>query len=153
MTKESSLDLTKKYYQAKPRIKPTGLWYSINNEWFKWCRGEMFEWIKGWSYSLEVDTSDILIITNNNELKNFCDKYTLNLGKYLYYIDWLRVTQKYKGIELQNYHTLKWDCWTVKEFNTLIWVYGWDVSGGCVWDLSIIENYKRYSTKKYANKS
>ena len=87
--------------------------------------------------------STILTISNPEELNNFCKKYTKAFQYYSYFqaIDWWEVAKKYGGIELLNYHTLKWQ----SDMMAPIWVNGWDVNGGCVWDLKAIKNVREYA--------
>ncbi|HUW66511.1 MAG TPA: hypothetical protein VMW20_00500 [Candidatus Nanoarchaeia archaeon] len=151
MTKKPSLDLTRKYdinkYINKYPFKPNGLWYSIDNEWYEWCAGEMPDWIKGWSYSLEIDTANVLIISTTFQLNKFLEKYQEKTTQYIYSIDWYKVSRDYTGIEIQRYHHLKYMCdRNIDGFSKLVWLYGWDVSGGCIWDMSVIEKVKRYAT-------
>ena len=150
MSSANSLDLTTKYYPARSSpLKPTGLWYSINNEWLEWCSGNMPDWVKGWSYLLEMDMSDILILSTTKDLKEFNDAYMKKLSQYCYSIDWWKVSRDYPGIEIQKYHHLKWmSDKNLNDFSQLLWLYGWDVSGGCVWDLSLVKAAKRKRTNR-----
>ena len=152
-TNESDLDITKQYYQGKYDFKPTGLWYGMNSEWLDWCKDEMPEWIKKWSYSLEIDMSSILIISNIEELIKFCKTYN-RIVQHIHLIDWREVAQDYKGIELINYDILRWADFAMKEFNSHTWVYSWDVNGGCIWDMGAIQDFeKSLITKEHADKS
>ena len=81
--------------------------------------------------------SDILIISNNDELDTFCNTYSTE-AEPLNPIDWQKVSEDYKGIELINYQSLKASLTQVDQFLTRIWVTAWDVNGGCIWDMSVI---------------
>ena len=146
-SKESSLDLNIEYYQVADKFKPVGIWYGINNDWLEWCVNEMPHWIYEYVYKLNVDISNILIITNKQELKEFINEYENKLYAGIYGVDWWKVSRDFTGIELQNYNVLRW---TEGLSNFHIWLSEWDVNGGCIWDLSVIKNIKRRKThKKY----
>jgi len=131
-----------KYYPQKRDLKPDGLWYGINNEWLDWCCGEMPDWIKKYLFELDIDETDILIISSKNDLTEFCKKYRYDTSTE---INWKEVRDDYKGIEIENYHDLKWS-------NNLslssVWFYIWDVSGGCIWDLTALNGFTRIDTPK-----
>jgi len=137
-----TLCLEKKYLQGIYKLKPCGLWYSINNEWLKWCKSEMPSWITKFKFELNINTSNILIISNISELQSFCSeyKYKLNPFKSLDYIEWARVSKNYDGIEIRNYDNLKYD--RNLDYKN-VWVYGWDISSGCIWNLQALKNYNK----------
>jgi hypothetical protein len=151
MTSENGLDLTKRYHRESTPLKPNGLWYSINDEWKDWCKSEMPEWIKGWTYHLKVDTSNMLILSTVYQLKEFVDQYSKKLDKYLFIINWWRVSQDYSGIEIRRYNHLRYmrDQFegSLKDFNKYTWLHAWDVSGGCIWDLNAVKSCRRYKTR------
>ena len=145
MTNENSLDLTQKYDQGKLDFKPTGLYYSIGHAWREWCESEMPEWVKPWNFYLYMNNSKILLITNTHQLREFCDKYMKKFFKYTYLIDWHEVSKSYSGIEFQRYNNLKYMSNRGDDYAKYLWLYGWDVSGGCIWDLDVIKNVRRYA--------
>ena len=147
MTNADQLDLNKSYYGNKQRnlSKPNGLWYSWNNEWLDWCTSEMPDWKKPWLFYLYPILDDVLIISNTSELIQFQKDYAYkNYDVSAFMIKWKLVAKDYKGIEIRNYHSLKWNDYTQSRFMEYIWLAGWDVSGGCIWDLSIIKKVRRY---------
>ena len=130
--------LDKAYEQKAMNFKPRGLWYSIDFEWFEWCVGNMPNWIKRYMHTIELYESDILIISDIMELENFQRKYMERLlNSQFGIINWAEVTKKYKGIEIRNYYKLKELTDVGLDF---MWLYGWDVSSGCIWDLSAIKS-------------
>lgn len=126
-----TLDLQRNYTQ-EIKAKPRGLWYAIDHEWLRWCAGEMPHWVKKYAHSLDVDTKDILIISDVSELYKFHKKYYKEWG-----IRWDKIAGEYKGIEIQNYYHLKNETRYGTDF---LWLYGWDVPSGCIWDLSIVND-------------
>jgi hypothetical protein len=147
MSNSEEINLNKVYHLKEYAFKPNGLWYAENNEWFRWCHSEMPHWIKPNIFELDIDMSKILVLSNVRGLKLFNYAYSKSISGDLQMIDWAKVQKEYKGIEIRNYYDLKWNH-DLREFN--IWFYGWDVPGGCIWDLSAIRRIKKYSTpKKY----
>ena len=48
------------------------------------------------------------------------------------YIDWIKVSKQYSGIEINPYqHSNRY---------TSMWYYGWDVASGCIWKNDLIKN-------------
>jgi hypothetical protein len=138
------IQLTRTYTKEKGFGKPTGLWYSIDGEWEDWCRDNMDHWIKKHDIELVIDESRMLVIETFIQLESFCKKYTIhkeNHWETWNTIDWKKVKEDYSGIEIRNYHELKWhnNSWS---WMHCTWLYGWDVSSGCIWDLSIIKASK-----------
>ena len=116
--------------QDDKRLKPKGLWYGIDNEWLDWCN-EMPGWIHQHNYTLKLDMSKILLITNSVQLDRFTDEYKiypLSVAKFLLFIDWKKIALKYSGIEINPY------LWERRLDMNSTWYYGWDCASGCVWN-------------------
>jgi len=136
--------------------KPDGFWYACGDEWIRWVKAEMPRWKGSYLYSVTLDYSRILKITNEQELLAFTDEYgsyrdhsspydkarklkkksatKLAFEKKYRYINWQQVAEKYAGIEICPYigtQRLK-----------MIWYYGWDVASGCIWDTSAVKGLK-----------
>lgn len=135
---ETIITTGRNYQQKQDAFKPFGLWYAINNEWLEWCEYEMPNWIKKYQFKLEVDLSKILVISNIFELQLFYDEYK-NDNAILGGIHWHKVAEKYCGIEMINYGILKYD--NKLEYDT--WLYGWDVSSGCIWDMKALIGFNK----------
>jgi hypothetical protein len=124
----------KSYSQSREqRYKPKGLWYGINGGWREWCENESMDWVYKNNFLVEIDTSNILVINNYQQLVGFSNKYFMNYhGLLREFIDWERVSQEFYGIEIYPY------IWQARlEFT---WYYGWDCASGCVWDKRAIKN-------------
>jgi hypothetical protein len=141
MSSSETIDFNKTYSKTAVDFKPKGLWYAINDEWLEWCFSEMPHWIKGCVFELDMDLSKILIIKTGKELDVFITAYETDPYNFCSGINWSQVKKDYKGIEIVNYHKLKWSL-TNPMFQT--WFYGWDVSGGCIWDLSVLKSVTKY---------
>ena len=126
--------------------KPSGLWYSIDGEWEDWVKSNT-NWDVGKNkIRIDVDTSDMYVILTREDLLNFTKKYIVIEGG-LRNIDWKRVAKDYKGIEIP-YYIKRWGHVVDYDSNGLIhsnitdnlWYSMWDVSSGCIWDMSVIKN-------------
>lgn len=145
-TNFKEIRLNKTYSQTETDFKPKGLWYAIDDEWLQWCSDNMVHWIKKYLFELDIDISQLLIISTQKELNIFNEKYKLNLYERIGSINWDSVKKDYKGIEIINYNNLKYSHYNDNTFYS--YFYGWDVSGGCIWDLSIINNTTKYPITK-----
>ena len=152
-TQEESIYLSRKYKQGQS-LKPNGLWYSIGTEWISWCFSEMRHWIEKYSHEIEIDYKNILIIETPKDIEDFEKTYgfeidtTLRSGFSYFQIDWDKVTKDYSGIEIRNYNEIR--CGEILGKRSLsrgLWISAWDVSSGCIWDLSCITSVKRHETK------
>lgn len=152
-TSRKKLDLALTYKQdEKYEFKPKGLWYSIDGEWLEWCEGNMPHWVKPRNIEIELDESKIIIIETAKQLRDFEERFGYDMispikgitACRLMQVRWSKVAECYSGIEIRNYHKIKWS----GDLNWSTWFYGWDISGGCIWDLSIINSYCLIKTKK-----
>ena len=140
-TISTEVDLKRTYTLTKEyNLKPHGLWYSIDNEWIEWCKNNMPSFIRPNSFNLEINLNECIVISTEEELVNFNNKY-----KKIYYdsivgLDLVKLKEDYKGIEIRNYNDL-YDYRMELEY---MWFYGWDVSSGCIWDLSILTKVEQY---------
>ncbi len=150
-TNSKTIILSNRHYpqEADRRMyKPTGLWYSLDNEWFEWCQSESFGGIHKYTFSLDIDTSKVCIIETKQQLISFFNRYKREpwKGATHYSIDWLLVSMDYSGCEIRNYHELKWSDAIPMLSNT--WLWGWDVSSGCIWDLTALKSFTKHKTSK-----
>jgi hypothetical protein len=131
-TTMNTVDTNKKYSQNDVFDKPKGMWYALGGAWN--------EFIKHWDHTYEyqnvfyvdIDYTNILRINTEEKLKNFVEQYNLKPERKGYYIDWIKVSQDYKGLEIipMRYES------RLKYF----WYYYWDIPSGCIWDTSAIKN-------------
>ena len=133
MTGESELEPGRKYYQGKMEMKPNGLWYALDNDWLEWCSGEMPHWVQKYLFSFTVDLTNILILSNIEEVRKFCDEYEKPIFESITAVDWWKVSQEYAGIEICNYHKLKWEVFSSEHRLMSTWLYGWDGKGSILW--------------------
>jgi hypothetical protein len=59
-------------------------------------------------------------------------------------IDWEKVKLDYSGIEVINFEELNFAC----SFLAVIWLHRWDMSSGCIWDLSAVDWINRDEVKR-----
>jgi hypothetical protein len=111
-------------------FKPNGLWYGIGSSWIDWVRREMPEWEKEDAYLLELDKSNMIVISNYEELLNFHKEFKSENG----YIDWSVVASKYDGIEIAPH--IREARWKINWYST------WDVASGCIWTSNVIKSSK-----------
>lgn len=129
-------------YNQKKKIgdKPDGFWYDIDKSWLKWCKKGRKPFVKDYLFKIDIDTSNIFIVTGKSELE-YLDKYYGYKNHCMQVIDWELMSVKYTGIEIRNYQKLKDEIIRMSEkYN---WLWHWDLSSGCIWDLSIINNVKK----------
>lgn len=140
-TTSNSIDLSRTYGISR-HTKPYGLWYSIESEWRDWCESEMPQWIKPNWFSVDLDMEKILVIQTQFELSSFQKKYK-RFNSFCVEIDWEKVKKNYSGIEILNYHELKRFSRVSGGVCDFIWLYGWDINSGCIWDLSCVRSVQK----------
>ena len=145
-TISKEVDLKRTYPLYKDyHLKPHGLWYSIDTEWIEWCKDNQPSFIKPNSFNLEINLNECIVISTEKELVDFNKEYTIE--SYYKYIDWNVVRKKFKGIEIRNYKEL----YEYRYNFDYLWFSGWDVSSGCIWDLSIINKVEPYLDLSLSN--
>jgi hypothetical protein len=146
-------------YSMIEKLKPSGIWYAIDNDWIDWCSSEIPHWIGRYQQVLQIDHSRILVLKSIDDIKTFISKYKVEphpLLKFMWYINWKAVASEYAGIEIHNYREIKWgEGYDFNRYQDLgLWFSAWDVSSGCIWDLSAIRSYhwavtpRRYRTMR-----
>lgn len=146
-----------RYREMEVTMKPNGLWYSIDWSWVDWCKDNT-----GWThrnhFELEIDLTKVLLIDTGNKLKEFAKNFgeipewqkelaNSDAMKKLWdnpkrdYINWKQVAEKYSGIEINPYHRM--------QRRDYLWVSGWDVSSGCIWNLELIKSVKQIEKNNY----
>lgn len=138
MSKEKEIEFIAPLFQTYD-VKPKGLWYAIGYESIEWCKNEMPEWIEPYLHEIIVDESKILIISNIRQFEEFEDKFGRVVKPFDFnYIDWIKVSEKYSGIEINPY------LWAKRLHSKSIWYYGWDIASGCIWKSDAIIDIKFY---------
>lgn len=139
MSSFGGIEFEPKEQLSTPEFKPKGLWYGIGTSWIDWVRNEMPEWEKDNLFKLDIDESKIIKITNDKELLDFSDKFSIKHlnSNYITAIEWSEVSKEYGGIEITPYlHSMRMD-------NRVFWYYGWDVASGCIWGGDVIKGIKK----------
>lgn len=131
-------------YPQDAFFKPHGLWYSFNDEWLQRCMQGMRDRIRKYKYTLDIDLSNILIISTIEELTEFNNKYSDE--KLMYLFDWNKIAQLYDGIEFRNYNQL---CHINKDvFLKTMWIRSLDVSSGCIWNLKCLKSFEKIEVEE-----
>lgn len=142
MSGSFELDFSVKYQQVghETSFKPSGLWYSLDNEWEEWCESNMPEWVKPYHHILYLDESRLCVIDSLNSLSEFEGEFLIKENSHFEFwvVDWGKVTKKFSGIEIRNYYTMKASS-SFSEYRKRMWFFGPDVNGGCIWDLSCVK--------------
>ena len=122
--------------------KPVGTWYALGEEWAKWLSSDMPEWWNRYDriYMIDLDYSNILRLNTIQKMRKFESEYSAS-GNFEGYglvkgIDWSKVKQHYKGIEIIPYQ------WNMRADSRNQWYHSWDVGSGCVWSASAIKGVR-----------
>tara|TARA_Y100000389_G_C17408616_1_gene489536 strand:- start:649 stop:1170 length:522 start_codon:yes stop_codon:yes gene_type:complete len=145
-------------YKQRICLKPSGLWYSCYDSWYNWMSEEIPDMLFKYIHKLNIKNNVLTDIRNKNKnkllviktLKDF-DLFTKNYKVKTYYkdkgiikefifIDWIKVSNDFGGIEI---------CPYLNKRRNILWYYGFDVASGCIWNLqSIIKNLEIIYEKK-----
>ena len=148
--------------------KPQGM-YCSKGEWFfheKHIENEtnLHELQNHYVNFIDVDYTNIMVITNIHQAKKFLKKY-VDIFPYpdpdptyigSYYIDWNAVRQKYWGFVLipnfSFFSQNKNDKHALEHIKNGHLLYGYDVSTLVFWDNRCVKNYKTlFNVSKYIN--
>jgi hypothetical protein len=148
-------------YPQSGHPKPNGLWFDVNGSWKRWCEAVQFR-LENLRYRHTVtilDRSRILYLRNAKDIDIFTRRYGHDLSGHIQflqstddveafsrkygsdlfgdiqrqfsnYIMWGEVAEKHSGIIISPYSRAK--------SLTYLWYYGWNCSGGCIWDTNVI---------------
>jgi len=141
----ATIDVSRTYEQSDKDIKPTGLWYGINNEWLNWCKEHEPEWIGKNMFKLDIDMSNVLILSTVKDTIEFYIKYKKD--KPWECMKWRDLAKDYDGFEIQNYHAIKYSEFLRIDYIGFLWLWGWDVDSGCIWNLKAIKSIEKYETQ------
>ena len=143
-------------------LKPNGFWYSCGDDWYNWIKREkMTKYLHKYIQQINInnnvmtdirnkDKNKLLIIKNVKDFDIFNKRYG-KLQDYLLpiidnfvminqYIDWIKVSKDYGGIEICPYFISR---------NNYVWYNSWDVASGCIWNTkAIIKNSELIYEKK-----
>jgi len=138
MTHDEKLTIQKKDLIQGNGWKPKGFWYAFGTEWVDWVRSEMPEWEKPHLFKIDIDTTNILQLNNESDVHEFMEKYCDDkIKKWNSEINWVKVSKDYSGFEIPDYRE-------IYEYRDLyMWISSFDISSGCIWDLSLITNIKK----------
>lgn len=127
------LDLTRIYEEINggPCNKPRGLWYALDNTWYKIAYDD--DHIFEHNHFLELDLTSIFIVEDSRDLMKLDSIISIYKANYP---DWTKLLNKgYKGVEFRNFEFITFDY-------RVYWFSALDCSSGCIWDLSCIKEVK-----------
>lgn len=114
--------------------KPTGLWYAFGREWIDFHPScDVNDCDLPPLFEVDVDTSTFIKLTSPQDITAFHDQYYVK-GELGREINWLEVSLKYDGIEINPFN---------RQYSDLYWYRTFDVSSGCIWNLQKVKNIKR----------
>lgn len=143
-----ALDPARDYYTLMEARgdKPNGLWYSVEEDWLRWCTDNEYESDRlEVRHTLDVDLTRIKVIRTIEELDAFSDEHGVPYVFYnsridsvpvIYTIRWAVVAAQYAGVEIAPY------LWERRLDGRTRWYYTWDCASGCVWDLSAVKRFE-----------
>lgn len=140
MTSNEQINFNGPVKQDNSRMgKPNGLWYGVGTSWIDWVKSSVPGWIQKHVFEITPEYSNILKIQNFDELVEFSNEYSYRLQDDISFkvIDWIKVAEKYDGIEITNY------MYKTRMNFDYFWYWGWDVASGCIWNKSAISDIKR----------
>lgn len=135
-------------YKPHPlRLKPAGLWLSVNDDWAKWCRNNNF-CISALKYRTEFtidDTSKICYLRTASDIDSFIDEYNytylpnncLYPSIEIYTIYWSAVQHDYNGIFIDTENEELYSC-GFRSGGLDTWLDSWDCLSGCIWNFDIV---------------
>lgn len=133
------------YTQYYNNYKPCGLWYSFGSEWADFVKNNLPEKSNTKNkIILNVNFKKILLLDSKEKCISFYEKYHYT-GEEIDFpeINWSLVADEYYGIEVKNFNNFRPE--SPKREKEIGWLYGWDVSSGCIWNMSAIKSYKVYT--------
>lgn len=135
-------------------LKPDGLWYGVDDSWYRWCLSESFGGIGTYIYEIKLrPKTNILFLDTKQKVLSFSKEYARTDDIFAKmnstWIDWARVMADFDGIDVNPYfYDMRF------EFG-LMWYYGWDVPSGCVWRGTAVKSVSlvaQYDKRKKAFK-
>jgi len=149
-------------YEQKTRRKPRGIWFSHGTEWFDFLVGiKDDDWgeerlsIYKRVLLFEFHKQDFLVLNTIEDVSDFVREFMVDPFEWdkadkdgcseqdfaarVGITDWSRVAAQHKGIVVANPKLLHSS--DTGDYISPFW--GWDVTGGCVWDLSAIKEYEQ----------
>jgi len=105
--------------------KPDGLWYACGFGWINYLITEYHKAFGRYLYQIDIDTRDMAVL-DGGKTQDFINEYAVkDRWDGGVDINWKRVAREYKGVQACR--------GAYYDFHNK-----WDVSSGCIWDLSAI---------------
>lgn len=117
-------------------LKPYGTWVSVPGEddWYTWCSRTFGKADLAYRHTLELDTTDVLVISTRKALVDFSKRYRTSLSGFEAFpdmlpLDWQRVAADYRGLVIAPWQP---------QVRMMTWYYTWDCASGVIWDSSAL---------------
>lgn len=123
--------------------KPNGLWVSVDgvDDWADWLVAERCGWRDRYRHKTRLilrPNAPICWLRSPAELDAFTTAFRVEgeatSGWNTWWIDWPRVATCYGGVVATRY------LYERRMASGSEWYYGWDVSGGCIWDGDCVDH-------------
>lgn len=131
-----TLDPDRAYEQSASKIKPAGLWLSVDgdDDWPSWCLGEGFR-VGALTHRTAlqlVPDARVLWLSTPDDVLAFGVKYGGEMTREFLWVDWPQVATDWDGLVIAPYQ------WSLRLDPRTHWYYGWDCASGCVWNLAAL---------------
>lgn len=118
-------------------LKPEGLWYAFGFGWIDFERAERKSRNISCNphksvFQLTVNTTKFIHLSTLHDITVFNREYAVGGDSRV--INWERVSRKYSGIEINPFRPVA---------RHLNWYRSFDITSGCIWDLTAITGLKK----------
>lgn len=131
-----------------PNLKPSGLWVTVDgdNDWPHWCEGAGFNLGNFKHRAIVTLRPDAKLgwIRTAPDLLRFTNRWAKALRPDMahlldisMFLDWHGIAAEYDGIIIPEM------IWSMRLSHETSWYYGWDCTGGCIWNPRAIASVER----------
>lgn len=166
-------------YETKPR----GLWYAFGAKWLKlitsdaWGYREEYQNLDYYKsvYKLNINPSKMLILSNQEQIRDFTKKYAFQNDEATFKKEWLKLRRDdpegwgetrfqsyldFKNDELLGRQMIRWPLvakhysgieinpWYQYPQYDFNWLQAWEIASGCVWDKTAITKMTKIKLPK-----
>ena len=132
--------VTQNHLVALDGFKPNGVWFSVDDDWKRWCLRENFH-PAALRHATEIvlsESANMLTLSTAEQLDLFTRQYSKPCEGLLFLrleIDWEAVAKQYNGIIIAPY------CGERRLRHR--WYYGWACASGCIWNAEAIRELRK----------
>jgi hypothetical protein len=146
------LQLVDKIYNNTSQFKPSGLWLSKDDQWYEYAiNGVRSHSQMRYKTVFEVDTSNVIVLKNSEELLEFHNSFPAIISGAPYLLtysllNWPKVAEQYDGVVISPYQKIGMINGTL-----IAWHESWDVSSGCFWNIKCLKMIECFEFKADSN--